>query len=143
MDMIAKIKKAIRKWLSAKVAPKMVLNGWRIFFYRLCGYSIGKNVFIGMHCYLDDVAPEMFHVEDNVVISYGCYFACHGERQPHTHIIIKNSAYIGMRANVISGKTGVVIGKNSVIGAGSLVIEDIPDGATAVGHPCKIIKTKG
>ena len=38
------------KWMSAKVIPHMVLNESRIFFYRLCGYRIGKNVFIGMRC---------------------------------------------------------------------------------------------
>ena len=43
----------------------MVLNGWRIFFYRRCGYNIGKNVFIGMRCYLDDLEPKMFTVEDD------------------------------------------------------------------------------
>ena len=62
----------------------MVLNGWRIFFYRLCGYNIGKNVFIGMRCYLDDLEPHMFTVEDDCIISYGVFFACHGRNQKHT-----------------------------------------------------------
>lgn len=136
-----KVKCAIRKWMSAKVIPLMVLNGWRIFFYKLCGYKIGKNVFIGMRCYLDDLEPQMFVVEDNVIISYGCYFACHGRNQNHTPITIKKGAYIGMRANVVSGKTGVTIGENTVIGACSLVLNDIPDHATAVGNPCKVIKS--
>ena len=45
-----------------------------------------------------------------------------------------------MRANVISGKTGVTIGENAVVGACTLVNKDVPDGATAVGVPCKILK---
>ena len=99
-----KIKAFFRKWMSAKIIPHMVLNGWRIFFYRLCGYNIGKNVFIGMRCYLDDLEPHMFTVEDDCIISYGVFFACHGRNQQHTPITIKKGAYIGMRANVISGK---------------------------------------
>lgn len=99
-----KIKSFFRKWMSAKIIPHMVLNGWRIFFYRLCGYNIGKNVFIGMRCYLDDLEPHMFTVEDDCIISYGVFFACHGRNQDHTPITIKRGAYIGMRANVISGK---------------------------------------
>ena len=78
--------------MSAKIIPHMVLNGWRIFFYRLCGYNIGKNVFIGM------------------------------------------------RANIISGKNGVTIGENAVVGACTLVNKDIPPGATAVGIPCRILE---
>ncbi len=134
-----KIRCFIRKFFSAKVIPHMVLNQSRIFFYRLCGYNIGKNVFIGMRCYLDDIEPKMFTVEDNVTISYGCFFACHGAKQTHQPITIKKGAYIGMRANVVSGKNGVTIGENAVIGACSLILKDIPDGATAAGVPCKII----
>ena len=66
-----KIKAFFRKWMSAKIIPHMVLNGWRIFFYRLCGYNIGKNVFIGMRCYLDDLEPHMFTVEDDALFHMG------------------------------------------------------------------------
>lgn len=134
-----KIKAFFRKWMSAKVIPHMVLNEWRIFFYRLCGYNIGKNVFIGMRCYLDDLEPQLFTVEDNVTISYGVFFACHGRKQQHTPITIKQGAYIGMRATVISGKNGVTIGENSVVDACTLVNKDVPAGATVVGVPGKVL----
>lgn len=42
----------------------------RVRLYRLCGFRIGKNVFIGMKCYFDDVSPEKMIIEDNVGISY-------------------------------------------------------------------------
>lgn len=142
---LTKIKCAVRKWMSAKVIPHMVLNGSRIFFYRLCGYNIGKNVFIGMRCYLDDLEPQMLTIGDNVTISYGVFFACHGKHQNHYPITIKEGAYVGMRANIISknmggGTTGVTIGRNAIVGACTLVNCDVPDGATAVGVPCRIIK---
>jgi acetyltransferase-like isoleucine patch superfamily enzyme len=70
---IAKVKCAIRKFISAKIVPYCILNGICVFLYRLCGYEIGKNVFIGMRCYLDDLEPDFFTVEDNVVISYGVF----------------------------------------------------------------------
>ena len=135
-----KVKCAIRKWMSAKVIPHMVLNGWRIFFYRLCGYNIGKNVFIGMRCYLDDIEPSMLTIEDDAQISYGCFFVCHGRKQTHQPITIKKGAYVGMRCNFVSGKQGITIGENATIGACSLVLTDIPANATAVGHPCRVIK---
>ncbi len=105
-NILKKIKCFFRKWMSAKIIPNMVLNGWRIFFYRLCGYKIGKHVFIGMHCYLDDLEPKMLTIEDNVTISYGVYFACHGKSQEHMPITIKRGAYIGMRASIISKNSG-------------------------------------
>ncbi len=131
---------ALRKWMSAKVIPYMVFNSWRIFFYRLCGYNIGKQVFIGMRCYLDDLEPHMLTIEDHVIVSYGCFFACHGAKQPHRPITVQKGAYVGMRANIVSGKTGVTIGENAVIGACSLVLTDIPANTTAVGIPCRVIR---
>lgn len=138
-SLLTKIRCAIRKWMSAKIIPHMVFNSWRVFWYRRCGYKIGKHVFIGMRCYLDDLEPKMFIVEDNVTISYGCYFACHGRFQEHTPITIKEGAYLGMRSNVVSGKNGVTIGKNVVVGACSLIIKDIEDNTIVAGIPAKRI----
>ena len=36
---------------------------------------------------------------------------------------------------------GVTIGKNAVIGAGSVVVKDIPEGVLAVGNPCRVVKS--
>lgn len=39
--------------------------------------------------------------------------------------------------------TGVkVVGEDALIGAGAVIIKDIPDGATVVGNPGRIIKIK-
>ena len=92
-----------------------------------------------MKCYMDDVAIKNTIIEDNVTISYGCYFACHGKGQKHTTITIKKGTYIGMRCNILSGKVGIVIGENSIIGAGSLVNKDIPPNSKAFGVPIKVI----
>ena len=138
-----KVVRFFRKAISAKIAPYITINSWRIFLYRLCGYQLGEGVFIGMRCYLDDVEPKMLVVGKNVTISYGCFFACHGKNQPHTPIVIKEGAYLGMRANVVSGKTGVTIGRNAVIGACSLVFHDVPDNTTVAGIPAKPLNQKG
>jgi len=132
--------KPIRKFFNVVIIPNIPFSNLRILFYRyLVGYSIGKNVFIGMKCYLDDLEPKNTIIEDNVVISYGCYFALHGIGQKHTFIHIKKGAYIGMRATIIAGKEGICIGENSIIGAASLVSKNIPSNVTAVGVPVKIL----
>ena len=38
---------------------------------------------------------------------------------------------------------GVAIGKNSIIGAGSVVTRDIPDNVLAVGNPCRVVRELG
>ena len=132
------IVKPIRKYFNVVLIPNTPFNNLRIFMYRCCGYKIGKKVFIGMKCYLDDMCYDKIIIEDNVVVSYGVFFACHGKNQIQTTITVKKGAYIGMRANILSGKEGIVLGENSMIGAGALVNKSVPDHATAMGVPAKI-----
>ena len=78
------VSKPIRKLFAQVVAPNCPFNNLRILIYRLCGFKIGKHVFIGMKCYLDDMCYDLlFEIGNNVTISYGVYFACHGKGQGH------------------------------------------------------------
>lgn len=131
--------KPIRKYINVVIIPNIPFTNLRVSLYRLIGFKIGKNVFIGMKCYLDDVAIEQTIIEDDVVISYGCYFACHGKGQGHTKIIIKKGAYLGMRCNVLSGKEGIVIGENAIVAAGALVNVSVSKNATVGGVPAKMM----
>lgn len=146
-SMMTIIKKPIRKWICQVLAPNCVFNNIRVFLYRLCGFKIGKHVFIGMRCYLDDMCYDLLSIGDNVIISYGVFFACHGRNQGHYSITVEDGAYVGMHANVISkniyGGTsqGVIIGKNAVVGACTLVNRNVPDRTTAIGIPCRIIES--
>ena len=53
-------------------------------------------------------------------------------------IVIRDNAYIGMRANIIA-RTDIEIGEKAVVGACTLVNKSIPAGKTVVGIPCKIV----
>lgn len=136
------IKKPIRKWFSAVIIPTIPFNGFRVWCYRIAGYKIGKGCFIGMRCYLDDLCYDKIEIGNNVTISYGVYFACHGRKQNHHRIIIKDGAYIGMRANIIAPKGDVVIGERAIVGTQTLVNVSVPDRCYAVGVPCRILEKK-
>jgi acetyltransferase-like isoleucine patch superfamily enzyme len=134
--------KPIRKFINVVLIPNIPFSTLRVLLYRyLVGYKIGKNVFIGMKCYLDDLEPQNTIIEDNVTISYGCYFALHGIGQGHTHIHIKKGAYIGTRVTIISGTEGISIGENSIVGAASLANKSLPDNVIAAGVPARILKS--
>lgn len=55
------------------------------------------------------------------------------------NVIVGEGTHLGIGACVIQG---IRIGKWCTIGAGTVIIKDIPDGATVVGNPGKIIKIK-
>jgi acetyltransferase-like isoleucine patch superfamily enzyme len=54
-------------------------------------------------------------------------------------IFIDDDAWLGFGVIVLDG---VRIGKGAVIGAGSVVTRDVPDGAVAVGVPARVIKMR-
>lgn len=89
---------------------------------------IKKNVLISQHCFIGDHDHE--YKDINMPIRF------QGLRNVRP-IVIKEGAWIGANTTICSG---VTIGKNSVIGANSVVKDDIPDNAVAAGIPAKVIK---
>lgn len=132
----------IRKGICQNVAPNCLINPVRVLLYRLCGFKIGKNVFIGMKCYFDDLDPKNLIIEDNVGISYGVYFSCHGKKQGHNKIVLKNDAHIGFRATILA-RTDIEIGERAMVGAMSFVNKSVPADKTVAGVPARIIKDEG
>lgn len=52
-------------------------------------------------------------------------------------VAIKDNVWIGSNAVILPG---ITVGKNSVIGAGSIVTKDIPENVVAAGNPCRILR---
>ncbi|MGE0076427.1 MAG: sugar O-acetyltransferase [Bacteroidales bacterium] len=111
------------------------------------GYNIeiGANFYSNYNLIILDCAKVT--VGDNVLIgpNVGIYTAGHP-----LHYEIRNQEYeyafpITIGDNVWIGgnvviNPGVSIGKNSVIGSGSIVTKDIPSNVIAVGNPCKVLR---
>ncbi|GCB34310.1 acyltransferase [Bacteroides faecalis] len=74
------------------------------------------------------------------LLFYGVFFACHGRKQGYHSIKIEDRAYVEMNAIIIARKDeGTIIGENAVVGACTLVNKSIPEGATSMGVPAKVI----
>lgn len=114
-------------------------------FYADFGKNIrfGKNVFINSLCYFQDQGGIV--IEDEVHIGPHCVLATmnHGI-QPQDRattypapILIKRNAWLGASVVVCPG---VTIGENSIVAAGAVVTEDVPQNAVVGGVPAKILK---
>ena len=56
----------------------------------------------------------------------------------HAPVVIEQDVFIGMNSLILKN---VRIGNGSVIGAGSVVVSDIPPGVIAAGNPAQVIRS--
>ena len=115
--------------------------------------SIGKNVQINDYVHI--TAIDSVIIEDNVLIASKVYISdcLHGSyaggeqsrpevivkdrKLSHKSVLIKENAWLGDNVSILPG---TIVGKNSIIGANSVVSKSIPDNSIAVGTPAKVIK---
>lgn len=102
---------------------------------------IGKNVIISSHSFICSYVT----IEDDVFVGHGVVTIndVHppskrrtGTSEQWKKTCIKKGAVIGSNATLFP----VTIGKNAIVGAGAVVIQDVPDNAVVVGNPARVIK---
>ena len=119
--------------------------------------EIGDNVSIGTHSIIEHhvkirhnvrihsnaFIPEYSILEDgvwvgpNVVFTNAMYPLSPDAKESLKGPHLLSGAKIGANTTLLPG---VVIGRNALIGAGTVVVQDVPDGKIVVGNPGRIIK---
>ena len=107
--------------------------------------SVGENFYTNHNVTIPDGAKVTFG--DNVFIAPNCVFSTAGHAidseqrgrglEIALSITIGDNVWIGTNVSVLPG---VTIGSNTIIGAGSVVNRNIPDGVIAAGNPCRVIR---
>jgi len=97
----------------------------------------------GVRMHSQVFVPEFTVIEDDawlgpsVVITNAKYPLSPGAKETLAGPLIKRGAKVGANATILPG---VVIGVNSLVGAGSVVTKDVPDNAVVAGNPARFIK---
>ena len=115
--------------------------------------EIQKNAFIGKRCKVQSHSfiCEGVTIEDEVFVGHGVMFI--NDRYPRATAdsgglqteadwevvptLIKRRASIGSNATLLCG---ITVGEGAIIGAGSVVLEDVPDWTIVAGNPAKVIR---
>ena len=107
----------------SSIHPRCQINAY------LASIQIGRRVMIGPNCAFYSYDHGFF--PDQPIDSQPL--------QSKGNIVVGDEAWLGFGVIVLSG---VHIGNGAAVGAGSVVIDDIPDGAVATGNPAKIVKMR-
>ncbi len=99
------------------------------------GATIGKGLFID-HGH-GVIIGETTIIGDNVTLYQGVTLGGTGKEQGKRHPTIGNNVMISAGAKVLGSFT---VGENSKIGAGSVVLSEVPPNCTVVGVPGRIVK---
>ena len=111
------------------------------------GANIGKNCKISSHTFV----CEGVTIEDGVFVGHNVTFindkypratASGGKLQTEKDwkvipTLVKRGASIGSGAIIMCG---VTIGENALVGAGSIVLKDVPENTIVVGNPASILR---
>lgn len=102
------------------------------------GATIGKGIFIDHGSGV--VIGETTEIGDNVTIYQGVTLGGTGKNVGKRHPTIEDDVMISAGAKVLGP---VVIGKGSKIGAGSVVLKNVPPYSTVVGIPGRVVRMHG
>ncbi len=144
-------RKRLEKMMDWAILDPFLPRKMRPWLMRRMGCHVGKNVFIGDYVRVDLQHAGMIYIGDYAHITSGCRLLCH-QRDLTNYKVGDNAASLGYRKGEIHiGKgvmigmesiimPGVTIGDGAIVGAGSLVVKDVPAWTVAVGVPAKVIK---
>jgi maltose O-acetyltransferase len=136
--------------------PRSPGSWWRPLLMRLRGYPsrrwlIRHGLQVGHNVYIDDFAAFdhgflwLISIGDDAVLSAGVRIVAHDGSTKHWtgyigvgRVNIGRKVYIGAHSLVLPG---VTVGDNAIIGAGSVVRRDVPQGAIVAGNPAVEVGT--
>ncbi|KMZ55293.1 serine O-acetyltransferase EpsC [Dorea sp. D27] len=118
----------LARWISQRAARK---TGIEIH----PGARIGKGLFIDHGSGV--IIGETTEIGNNVTLYQGVTLGGTGKEQGKRHPTLRDNVMVSAGAKILGSFT---IGENSKIGAGSVVLEEVPPNCTVVGVPGRVVK---
>jgi serine O-acetyltransferase len=102
------------------------------------GASVGERLFIDHG--MGTVVGETAEIGDEVVMYHGVTLGGKSSKPVKRHPTIEDGALIGADATLIGD---ITVGEDATVGAGAVVVDDVPPETTVVGNPARPIDADG
>ena len=102
------------------------------------GATLGQGIFIDHGTGL--VIGETAEVGDGCTLFHGVTLGGTGKEQGKRHPTLGNNVTVGAHAQILGS---ITIGEGSVIGAGAVVLDNIPPFCTVVGNKAYVVRRRG
>src|ERR1700722_2016789 len=103
----------------------------RVKLHRARGVNIGRNVFISEDVILETGAPNLITIEDRVFLGVRTTIIAHF-RELNEGVKIESDVFVGPGAIILPN---VILGRGSVVAAGSVVTRSVPPMTLVQGNP--------
>ncbi len=128
-------------WCSGFQLPARLLSQITRFF---TGIEIHPAACLGRRLFIDHgmgvVIGETAILGDDITLYQGVTLGGTGKETGKRHPTLRDGVFVGNNANILGN---IVIGENSRVGAGSVVVRDVPPDSTVVGVPAHIVYQNG
>ncbi|MES2391293.1 MAG: serine O-acetyltransferase [Acidobacteriota bacterium] len=128
-------------WLrGARLLARLVSQ----FTRYMTGVEIHPGAEIGRRLFIDHgigvVIGETAILGDDITLYQGVTLGGTGKLMGKRHPTLRNGVFVGNNANILGN---IIIGENSRVGAGSVVLRDVPPESTVVGVPAHVVYQHG
>jgi maltose O-acetyltransferase len=137
-------KKILKRWARNAFFP-----GWRVRLLRYCGYTIGSDVYIADDLLIVEELADRGNLTIGNRVSIAPRVTLVTSSHPNNSrirgfaplaqgpIVIEDDAWLGTGCVVLPG---VRIGRGAVVGANSVVLEDVPPLHIVAGQPARTVR---
>lgn len=142
--------KRLKSKFGKRIAKSFPYNPMRKWGLRLCGFTVGENVYIGEEIFVVSAISEKsceLVIKNRVAIGPRVTLILSSDanwsnlmdkiKYIKSFIVLEDDCWLGAGSIILPG---VTVGKCSIVGAGSVVTKDVAPYTIVAGVPAKIIK---
>ncbi len=117
---------------------KLIISLVRLIYVRLFKMDLHPTCNFSLSAKFDKTNPRGVHVGEYSYVAFDAAILTHDlTRGLRLHTRIGKNCFVGARSIILPG---VLVGDGSIIGAGSVVVRDVPPRCIVAGNPAKVLR---